>query len=227
MFTVIEPNALSNDESESHAYHKSDIKALLSLLKSYQRFELPFDAWNKVHFLIADNRENGVYGGAVLYCQSITCRDFLIAFTSNPKDKNLAKNPLNAIEDIFSLFPPERETIWAARFCLRVNDKTFPLTSEVFEYHENFYEELLRYFCAFGEKEGIDYLALTLQARDYTNTRTYGWPYVFETKPRDSIDRLFHGFLALQAPQDLIKYHPAPFPLIPANNHDQTDRPVL
>ena len=196
MFTVIESNVSSSYQPESHEYHKSEINTLLRLLKSYQRFKLPLEERPKTNFVIADNRKNGVYGGAVLYRQSLVCRDFLSAFTLSSQEEN----PLYSIENIFSHCSPEAETIWAARVCLRVNDKTFPLTSNLFEYHENFYAELLRYFCTFGKREGIKYLAL--QARDHINTKTYGWPYVFEIKPKESIDRLFHGFLALQTPQN-------------------------
>ena len=206
MFTVIESNVSSSYQPESHKYHKSEIKTLLRLLKSYQRFELPLEERSKASFVIADNRKNGVYGGAVLYRQSLVCRDFLSAFTLSSQEENL----LYSIENIFSHCFPEVETIWAARVCLRVNDKTFPLTPDLFEYHESFYEELFKYFCAFGETEGIKYLALTLQARDHINTKTYGWPYVFEIKHKESVDRLFHGFLALQTPQNL-KYSQAQF----------------
>ncbi|MBP9692994.1 MAG: hypothetical protein KBD90_06700 [Alphaproteobacteria bacterium] len=225
MFTIIESNASSSYQPKSHEHHKSEIKTLLQLLKSYQRFELPEEERPKASFLIADNRKNGIYGGALLYPQSITSTDFLSTFTSSTKQDNL----LYSIENIFSLFGTEVENIWAARVCLRVSDKTFPLTSELFEYHESFYEELFKYFCTFGKREGVEHLALTLQARDHNNTKTYGWPYVFEITSKESIDRLFHGFLALQTLPDL-RYQQSPYPYFPAeaaNSQHLIDRPVL
>lgn len=215
MFTIIESNELESHKPGGHAFHQSEIKTLLRLLKSYQHLLFPFEEREKASFLIADHKQQGMYGGAILYRQQT------LSFTG----LSSYKHHQDTIEDVISAFQSEGKEVWMARLCLRVDRRAFPLTSETFQYHEDFYKKLLKYFIAFGKKEGMGFLALTLQLRDYINTKSYGWPYVLEIKPRDASDRLFHGVLALQVANIESQYQSLQKQDL-ANIPSQPERPV-
>ena len=171
MFNIIEPK-------DHHAY-QSRIDSFLGLLKVYQSFSLVPEEKERATFIIGSDNKRGVYGGAVLYQQKI-------------------HGLYNNIGKIVSNFQPERESVWVVRLGLYLEDDESSCTFETLELRESFYQNLLKLFIEFGEKEDLDFLILTLCSSDSNKTKHYGnWPYILEIRASDSSDDLFHGILSL------------------------------
>lgn len=187
MLNIIESNKLPGHKPGGHDFHKSQINLLLRFLKKYQKFTFPFEERATAGFVIGDYKERGVFGGAILYPQK-TCAPRVLSFPLVSEGE---------IEKSLLALQPGIENFWTARFCLFVHEKTLDLSGDFAKFHEDFYKRLLKYLIVFAKAEGLEFLPLTLQARDYTNTKTYGWTYALEIEPRKSSDRLFHGLLAI------------------------------
>jgi len=170
---------LKTIEPRYHDYYGSSIDSLLSFLKIYQGFYLSEEDQEKAAFIIAEDEERDVYGGAVLYKQKVPSLH-------------------EKIGKVITSFEPERENVWVAQLCLCIDyDESF-LTLETLELCQTFYLNLYDSLRAFGEKKGVDFLVLTLRPTDYFYSKIYGcWPYILEIKPREVSDNRFHGLLAV------------------------------
>lgn len=198
MLKVIEP--------QEQDFYKHTINSFLNLLKSQQDFELSSKERSKATFIIAEDEQQGVYGGTLLYRQQ----------TSKFHEK-LAR--------IILSLQPEMQSLWSARLCFYIKDEEEIFTLDRLSLYQTFYLDLYKAFAEFGAQKELDFLALTLHYRDYRNIQTYGyWPYLLEVRPHDTPDGYFHGLLDVGRKKD--KGLDATNPLI-ALSSIQTNRSVL
>ena len=173
MLRIIEP--------PSHVFYQSKIDTLLDLFNVYQNLKLPLEQQTKTTFMVAENDKCGVYGGAFL------CKKKAYAF-----DDNIAK--------IISSLHSNKRKVWAANLCLCIEEDETLSSFDKLDLYQDFYQSLFKKFVAFGKKENANFLVLSLHPTDYFKTITYGyWPFLFEVQPKDSLDGLFHGILALKS----------------------------
>ena len=171
MLNIIEPR--------DHHLHTSKISSLLSLLKIYQKFSLFPEEKEAATFIIAENEKLGVYGGAVIYLQSV---------------KTLYHKLATPLLEFF----PKKDRIWCVRLCFCADQDERVLILETLKLCEDFYVSLHKILGELSQKKKVDYFALTLRSQDYQDTLTYGhWSYLLGVSPYDSSDYRFHGLLAL------------------------------
>ena len=160
--------------------YQPKIEALLDLFSVYQNVELSSEEKRTATFMIAEDKERGVYGGAFLIQKPIEKLD-------------------EKTRDILNVFSSHKKKVWTANlcFCLDGNEPFSDL--ENLDLCQNFYERLFKKFIKFGKQEKTKFLVLTLRPTDLFRSKTYGhWPYLLEIEPKDSMDSLFHGLLSLK-----------------------------
>lgn len=175
---------------KDHDAHRQRIGALLDLLTVYQGFDLPLEKRSKSHFIIAESDEEGVYGGAVLYLQSIAPHLDLAGTDTNEE----------AVIKLTSAFQAEGEEYWTARICLCLEEGTS--VAKILETQDichRFYKNLYQAFTKFGEEQRIDYLAYTLRVAETYSMKTYEyWPYRLDVALADQDHEFGHGLLSLK-----------------------------
>ncbi|OJW46258.1 MAG: hypothetical protein BGO67_08555 [Alphaproteobacteria bacterium 41-28] len=174
MLKIIEP--------QDHGLYKHTIHSFLNLLKVYQKCDLLLNdehaqVKSNATFIIAEDDDRGVYGGAVLFTQPVSLL-------------------YEKIAKVILKFQPERQDVWLGRLCFCVEDNKNAFTLSALDFYQNFYVELYKALIEFGAKKDLDFLALTLHYKDYENIKTYGyWPYLLEVQPVHAPDFCFHGLL--------------------------------
>jgi hypothetical protein len=172
MIKVIKP--------KDYNLYQPKIEALLDLFSVYQNVELTSEEKRTATFMIAEDKERGVYGGA-----------FLI---QKPMEKLDEK-----ISNILHVFSSHKKKVWTAKLCFCVDGNEPFSDLENFDLCQNFYEMLLKKLIKFGKKEKTKFLMLTLRPTDLFRSKSYGhWSYLLEIEPKDSMDSLFHGLLSLK-----------------------------
>lgn len=168
MFMVIEP--------QHHHRHKALIDLFLNKIQDNQELNKAFSTIKKSTFVLMQNEKNGIYGGAILLRNKISSLHSL-----------LSKHVLSAVKG----------PVWTCNAYLHLdNEKLFP-DFEAFCIF--FYRELYCRLKEFGAQEDVSYLYVKLIPGEYFCTEVLGsWQYVFEIKPQESKDGLFHGVLSLK-----------------------------
>lgn len=162
-------------------HHKEKVETLLNLFKIYQRFELPASLQNKATFLVAENNENGIYGGAVLY----------------PKK---AKSLYEKLARGLLKFSPHIEDVWCVRICFSAKQAEGYHTLDTVGFYETFYKEMYESLSEWGKQNNVSFLALTLEYKEYKESKSYGqWPYLLELDFSETSDHKFHGLLVLES----------------------------
>ncbi|HUX79409.1 MAG TPA: hypothetical protein VMW10_06670, partial [Alphaproteobacteria bacterium] len=131
-------------------------------------------------FILNDDRETGVYGGALLL------------------KKKLNDFPPELVKTLAEFVSPQ-ECMWKCIISLFLQ-KESPLyeTDEIMHFCQTFYRKLYNRLVGFGKKEETGFLCVSLDSGEYLcMEELIAWPYVFEIKPQDSSDGLFHGILPL------------------------------
>lgn len=172
MFKIIEP--------KYHCFYKIPIDRFIELTKLYSPLEFSQQDQNRATFILADNRETGIYGGALLL------------------NKRLSDFPPELVKTLSDFVSPQ-ECIWKCIISLSF-EKDSPLyeTDEMLHFCQIFYRKLYNRLVGFGKKEETGFLCVSLDSGEYLCTEgLVSWPYVFELKPQDSSDGLFHGVLPL------------------------------
>jgi len=168
--------------------HQQKIGALLDLFKIYHNFHLSSELKENATFMIAEDDQRGVYGGAVLYPQK---NDYL-NFKSEYKDEAY-------LEYIASAFQSRRKEIWTARICLCIgqqNSSTPPL--ELIDLCESFYKNLYQELTIFKKKKRLGLIAFTLKLADvYETDAIQKWSVVYEIKLKEKSDGFLYGILDL------------------------------
>lgn len=166
-------------------FHQATIGSFLDLLNVYHNRALSEEEQAKTIFMIAEDERRGVYGGAMLSQQKV----------ESLQDK---------IANIIASIDVNHRDVWVANLCFHpVQNEPFSPIEQA-ELCHNFYNDLLKKFHEFGNHEKISFLVLSLQPMDFFKSKTYGqWPYLLEISPKDSLDSLFHGILALKPQKPL------------------------
>jgi hypothetical protein len=123
--------------------HQSTIEAFLDLLKVYQNFELSHTRRKKATFLIAEDKEHGVYGGAVLYPQKVW----------EDGEEILQDSYEDTFCGAFATYHPQIEDFWIAKICFCLEANFSPNALNGMELCENFYQELHHALRVFGQNK--------------------------------------------------------------------------
>lgn len=121
--------------------HKSTISAFLNLLSIYQNFALSPDRRKKATFIVAEDSQHGVYGGAVLFPQHIFGLDEELS--------------LKAYGDFY---PPLQE-LWVAKVCLCLEINLSSVNFRDLELCKKFYDEIYEAIYAVGRSKGVKFLS--------------------------------------------------------------------
>ena len=165
-------------ESEHHHFHNPRVQGLLDILKKAQRFELSPDEKKLATFFVTDNKEYGVYGGAVL----------------------LKKKVLNAHKNRESRYAFQGEHLWTCSLGLSLPNKDpFLMSGDMVSFVHLFYKELYATLVAFGAEREALFLWVTLDPVEALLLDKVGnFPFILQIKPETTVDGLFHGLLALR-----------------------------
>jgi hypothetical protein len=168
MFTVIKP--------KHHHTHTSLIHLFLAPIKKNSELNTAFSNVSKSTFILMQDNDKGIYGGAILL-----------------------KNKISSLHRLLSKHVLSSATgdVWTCSAYLHLdNEKLF---QDFEDFCIFFYRELYKKLKEFGEKEGVNYIYVKLNPGEYFCTEVLGsWSYVFEIKPHESRDGLFHGVLSLK-----------------------------
>ena len=166
--------------------HQPTIEAFLDLLKVYQNFELSETRRKKATFLVAEDNEHGVYGGAVLYPQKVM-----------GSDEEIHDDYEHSFCSAFATYHPEIEEFWIARICFCLEANFSPDGLKGMELCEAFYQELHEAFKAFGQSNESDFIAFSLCTFDAMDPPFYKkWLYLPIWRSNDR-SGLLHGILSL------------------------------
>ena len=178
MFKIIEP--------KYHCFYTSLIERFVDSLKLSLMVGAEFSdsLQNKTTFILREDTEKGVYGGAMLFKTELS--DFPKEF-SEPVSHFLSLNDL----------------IWKCIISISFeDDSSLCRTGDVEGFCQNFYRCLYESLAEFGQKGKVGCLAVTLDPGEYLCTEgAIFWPYVFELKPQISSDGFFYGILPLKGIQ--------------------------
>ena len=175
---------------EDYIFYEDRIETLLNLLSVGQHFDLPIEKHSKSHFIIAENEEKDVYGGAVIYPQKIPFPLELIETDTHEE---------RAIK-LTSAFQVKGDDYWRARICLCLElGRSVAAILETQDMCHRFYKALYLAFKQFGEEQSTDYLAYTLWLPETYSMKTYEyWPYRLDVTIEDPDHDFNHGLLSLK-----------------------------
>lgn len=177
-------------------FHQSTIDAFLDLLSIYQDIELAPERKESATFLIAENHQHGVYGGAVLYPQRIY----------DLKSEELLEGYEDDFRGVFMTFQPHIQEFWITRifFCLEAD--LSPRNSKEMALCKKFYDELYKAIVDFGHFKGIEFLPLSICSLDTLEMPFYReWPDSWPMRRSDDTSGLYHGILSLTGKRFLPK----------------------
>lgn len=168
--------------------HKSSINAYLDLLTVYQNFNLSETRRKKSTFLIAEDKEHGVYGGALLYPHVVR----------EANDGEVYDDYEHTFCCAFEDFRPHISEFWMARICFCLEANFSPSGLEGLNLCEKFYSELYKSLTSFGHSKEAEFLALSLCSFDTIDPPLHKkWPYLLPIWRSDDTSGLFHGILSL------------------------------
>ncbi|MBY0500660.1 MAG: hypothetical protein K2P93_01490 [Alphaproteobacteria bacterium] len=169
MFNMIEPKDLD--------LHRISIDPLLKSIQENTALRRSFRDHKNATFIIAQDVFNGIQGGAVLTKKKLTGLR-----KKGPENKNS--------------FLPYQDGSWMCTLSLYLDELNFNVDFEAV--YKSFYFSLYKEFMAFGAKNKIESIYVTLTPGEYLCTEAIGfWPYLMEIRPHESLDGLFHGILCL------------------------------
>lgn len=175
--------------SKDQKSHKSSIEGLLDLLTVYQNFSFSETRRKKTTFLIAEDNEHGVYGGAVLYPQTI------MEFEDEGVNDDYEHTFCCAFENI----RPHIKKFWIARICFCLEANFSPSGLENMELCEKFYDEMYESLTSFGNAKEAEFLALSVCSFATVEPPLHKkWPYLLPIKRSNDTSGLFHGILSLK-----------------------------
>lgn len=193
MFKIIEP--------PRQCYYKGRLDLFIALMKLQQRFCLSSEEQSQATFILAEEEEGEVYGGAIFYNKS-------------PQDLH------PQIKKRLLRLCPAEETMWEATLFLRSERLSY--VRERSSFMQIFYRNLLEKLSEVGRERGASFLCLTLSPIEYFRIRKRSfWPWVVEINPQDSLDGLFHGILSLKINKPEETEPKSPPPNLPLQNREK------
>lgn len=181
---------------KGHKLHQSSIEAFLSLLSVYQNFELSEKRMKNATFIIAEDTQHGVYGGAVLYPQKIYGRS---------EDEFLEEYE-DCFQGLFMTFHPHIQEFWMARVCFCLDANLSSGSFSELELCIKFYNEIYEAMLTFGQSKGIIFLPYSLCSFDTIEPPLYkDWPYNVPFRDSKDTSGLSHGILSLTGERFLPK----------------------
>lgn len=177
-------------------FHHSSMDGFLSLLNVYQNFELSPDRRKNATFIIAEEAQHGVYGGALLYPQKIYDRS----------EDELLEGYEECFQGLFMTFHPYIQEFWMARVCFCLDANLSSGSFSELELCIKFYNEIYEAMLTFGKSKGIVFLPYSLCSFDTIEPPFYkNWPYNVPFRHSHDTSGLFHGILSLTGERFLPK----------------------
>lgn len=176
MFKIIEP--------KYHCFYKILIDRFMDHTKACSSMGLSQKDQNGATFILTDDRETGVYGGALLL------------------NKRLNDFPPELVKTLADFVSPQ-DCMWKCIISILFEkESSLYDTNEIVHFSQILYRKLYNRLVGFGRKEETGFLCVSLDSGEYLCTEgLIPWPYVFELKPQDSSDGFFHGILPLTGSQ--------------------------
>ncbi len=170
-------------ESTYHPFYGRRVEGLLETLKDSQGLELSRDAKKLGHFFFPKEKIPNASSGAFLLKQRVP------SFYQNS----------------ISHFAFRGKRVWTCSFALSLhNQHPESMDDGVVAQVKRFYREFYDTLVTFGQERKIPSLFVTLSHRESLCVEEFGdFPFVLKIQPRDTIDGLFRGVLALR--EDLVK----------------------
>jgi hypothetical protein len=169
MFKIIEPHR--------QCYYKARLDLFVGLMRLQQRFFLSSHEQSQATFILAEEEEGEVYGGAILYRKNTQ--------ELHPQ-----------IKRTILTFCPFEEIIWECTLFLQSERLSYVRDRDFFM--KIFYRNLLQKLIEVCRERGVSFLCLTLSPIEYRRIRKENfWPWIVELTPPESLDSLFHGILSL------------------------------
>lgn len=173
MLKVIEP--------QYHVSFSPQVELFLDLIEKSQDLPLTIDELYTATFILAENEDFGLYGGAILWRRPV-------------------EDLYSQIRDIVSTFLPHKNKVLCGTLSLGLDSGNPFYTGPIPSAFQTFHTELLQCCVNLGVRKKIHFLCLTLSPMEYYASKKKGhWPYLFEVNPQHSLDGLFHGILPLKA----------------------------
>lgn len=170
MFKIIEP--------QRQCYYRSHIDLFMGLMQLQQSLYFSPEEKSQATFIIAEEEEGEIYGGAFLHRKRV-------------KDLHLK------IRSLLSTFIPDEKWVWECTFFL----EPYGLSSAADrpQFMEVFYRDLLEKLREFGSKKNSGFLCLTLNPIECLRIKKkIFWPWILEISPQESLDKLFHGIISFK-----------------------------
>jgi|GEM_PF-3695228 len=162
---------------------------LMHLIQAHQGTEFLSDNPQTDTFIIAQNKEGSICGGAFLQSSKI---EHLQAKVGN----------------IFPRSAVDAKEVWTCIVCLAPEENEHLMTREYYDMAHSFYRKLYAMLLKFGEENNIGFLYLIMEKKQYLNTIKTGlWPYIAAlNQPFGGSHGFSCGILSLRGPQvDLYK----------------------
>ncbi len=164
---------------KSQYYYRSRVEVLLGAMRLYQDIPLIPEEQAISTFIIGENHEAQMYGGAVLYQKGVG--------DLHPR-----------LAQIVSSLDPHKEDVWVGTVSYFTDNNKPLMSAQEHSASQKFYKTLFEAFLEFGHQQKAGFLCLTLNPSEHLRTKNKGfWPYVIEVTPQESLDKLFHGILPL------------------------------
>lgn len=177
-------------------FHQPSIDGFLSLLNVYQDFELSETRKKEATFIIAEDAQYGVYGGALLYPQKIY----------DLKEDEFLEVDEDSFQGAFMTFHPKIQEFWMARVCFCLDANLSSSSFRELELCLKFYNEIYEAMLTFGESKGIIFLPFSLCSFDTIEPPPYkDWPYNVPLQHSHDTSGLHHGILSLTGERFLPK----------------------
>ncbi|OJW51122.1 MAG: hypothetical protein BGO67_12395 [Alphaproteobacteria bacterium 41-28] len=179
MLNVIEP--------QKHCFYRSRIDLLIGLIGLKQKFSLSLEERSQATFIIAEEGEGNVYGGAILYRRH---REDLPAGLRK-------QNPL-----LFLFY----ENIWCCMPFLLLNYENSFCQKERKRLIKEYYSKLFFQLAEFGDQKNSYFLCLCFDYTHYHKVKKrFPWPHILTSTHPDFAEKLTYAILDLKLIQDKYK----------------------
>lgn len=162
---------------------------LMNLIQTHQGAAFLSDNPQTDTFIIAQNKEGSICGGA---------------FLQSSKIEHLQAK----IGNIFPHSAIDAKEIWTCVVCLAPEENEHFITREYYDRAHSFYNKLYAMLLKFGEENNIEFLYLIMEKKQYLSMiKTELWPYITSlNQPCEASAGFSCGILSLRGPQiDLYK----------------------
>jgi len=169
-------------DPSSHEKYQEEIDDLLSIFKGSlpKNCQPSLEEKEKNVYIIAEDSDFGVYGGALLRKKPFCDFD-------------------DQIKMVLSLLHSHKRKVWSVQFCTCLQEYVRMSQQDRIYLLKAFYSKLYKKLLVFGKQHKAKFLVVSLRQPDYAiSTLFLEWPYVLEVLPEGEDFPFFHGILDIR-----------------------------